>query len=92
MLQKIFMQLASATSSDVLLQEQSWQEIADHYRRPDRHYHSLDHIENLVTRAGSMHGTCYRITKAILYSVFYPATLSMMLPVPTTKSGVLYLL
>lgn len=70
MLQDLFSKLASATTGDTLQLAQYWQEITDYYQQPDRHYHNLDHIGNLVAELKS----CRHLQEdhdSLLYAAFY---------------------
>lgn len=70
MLQQIFIQLSSGTTNDLALQEQCWQEIADQYSSPGRHYHNLSHLENLITELDQCRPLLQNYN-TVLYSVFY---------------------
>lgn len=70
MLQEIFKRLATATSDDSTVQEQCWQEIVVHYSQPQRYYHNLSHLENLVLELEQ----CRQFITdhdTMLYAVFY---------------------
>lgn len=48
MLEKIFIDLTKQYTSDDRLINKLWNEISTAYSKPDRHYHTLQHLENLL--------------------------------------------
>ncbi len=50
MLQTIFTQLLGKYTSDENLIKQFWSEIEDHYSSKGRHYHTLQHLQNMYSQ------------------------------------------
>ncbi|MGG9963991.1 HD domain-containing protein [Ferruginibacter sp. SUN106] len=48
MLKETFIRLIGSYSTDDRLAKQLWQEIEDNYTNKKRHYHTLQHLENLL--------------------------------------------
>ena len=50
MLKKTFIELAGHFTTDVSLVEETWSEIETAYSNKRRHYHTLNHLENLLNQ------------------------------------------
>jgi len=48
MLQETFTELAAQYTSDTILIDTCWQELAKNHSAKGRHYHTLDHLQNLL--------------------------------------------
>lgn len=48
MLKRIFIELTGKYTADERLKNQLWQEIEDNYSNKKRHYHTLQHLQNLL--------------------------------------------
>lgn len=48
MLKETFIQLISANTNDSRLVNQLWQEVEENYTHKKRHYHNLQHLDNLL--------------------------------------------
>ena len=48
MLKRIFIELIGKYTADERLKNQLWQEIEDNYSNKKRHYHNLQHLQNLL--------------------------------------------
>src|SRR5690348_12867794 len=70
MLKDIFRELTAHYTSDSSLSKQLWNEIENCYSGPDRHYHNLDHLENLFLQLTEVQ---VRIENwdTVLFALFY---------------------
>ena len=70
MLKELFLSLAGRYSTDVKLTQQLWLEIEKNYAGKKRHYHNLQHLENLV---GELSGIKELIHDwdAVVLAIFY---------------------
>lgn len=69
-LQSLFLQLAGRTSHYEILFDQLWQEIAAGYSQPDRYYHNLSHLDNLVSELDLCRQQIDDYD-TLLYAIFY---------------------
>lgn len=70
MLKEIFLGLANRFSQDQLLIQKQWTEIEANYSHRKRHYHTLEHLENLLNVLGAVKD---KISdwNTILFTLFY---------------------
>jgi predicted metal-dependent HD superfamily phosphohydrolase len=70
MLKEIFLQLANKYSNDQKLKDELWKEIEAQYTNKSRHYHSLQHLENLLEQLNSVKAELKNYD-VILFSLYY---------------------
>lgn len=70
MLKDTFYNLLNNYSSDNELIDSLWYEIYVNYNLPDRHYHNLSHLENVITELLPIKEKI-KDWDTVLYSVFY---------------------
>lgn len=70
MLKAIFISLTNKYTSQPALAENLWADIEKHYTSPKRHYHNLQHLENMYTRLKGCH-TQINDWDTLLFSLFY---------------------
>lgn len=70
MLYKIFLTVAQQYNTDTALLHQLWNEIVAHYTQPNRHYHTLRHLENLWLQLLPIQNDIEN-WDAIVFSLFY---------------------
>ena len=70
MLQEVFLDLIGRYSDDSTFNIQYWQEIADHYSAKNRHYHNLQHIENMLEELEEVKQEIQQMD-SLLFSIYY---------------------
>ncbi len=70
MLQQIFIDLTQRYTSDIRLSEKLWEEIETNYYTKKRHYHTLNHLENLLNQLTLVKNQI-EDWDTILFSLFY---------------------
>ena len=70
MLKETFIQLIGNYTTDKRLIDQLWQEIEDNYSYKKRHYHTLQHLENLLQQLGAVK-EYIKDWNMILFSMYY---------------------
>ena len=70
MLKQTFHKLISKYSSDDELKDTFWNEIEIHYSHKKRHYHSLTHLENLLSQLQEIKSQI-KDWDTVLFSLFY---------------------
>ncbi|MEM6700092.1 MAG: hypothetical protein AAF599_16940, partial [Bacteroidota bacterium] len=70
MLQEVFLDLIGRYSDDSTFNMQCWQEIADHYSAKNRHYHNLQHIENMLEELEEVKQEIQQMD-SLLFSIYY---------------------
>lgn len=70
MMQQVFFQLISQYSNDQLLANEIWDEIEKKYSHKKRHYHTMQHLENLLLQL-AMAKPLLQDWNTILFSLFY---------------------
>lgn len=70
MLKELFLSLASQYKNDTELQQKLWLEIEKNYSGKKRHYHNLNHLENLLAELTELREDV-RNWNAIVFAVFY---------------------
>ena len=70
MLEKVFTGLAKQYTSDDELVNKLWNEISTAYSKRNRHYHTLQHLENLLICLTDVRPQI-RNWKAVLFALFY---------------------
>jgi len=69
-LKETFIQLIGNYTTDKRLIDQLWQEIEDNYSYKKRHYHTLQHLENLLQQLGAVK-EYIKDWNMILFSMYY---------------------
>lgn len=69
-LRDIFFKLTGKYDNNFDLEEKLWIEIENHYSVPGRHYHTLRHLENLLTQLEEIKDNILN-WDAVLFAVFY---------------------
>lgn len=70
MLKELFLSLTSQYTNDADLQQKLWLEIEKNYSGKKRHYHNLNHLENLLTELTELKEVVNN-WNAIVFAVFY---------------------
>lgn len=70
MLKETFIELAKRYSDDTGLISESWNEISGHYSDKERHYHTLAHIDHMLTQLSEVKGDVSN-WDAVLFSLYY---------------------
>lgn len=70
MLQSVFTQLLSSYTANDVLVNQLWWELATHYNAKGRHYHTLQHLQNMYEQLQEVK-TQLEDWDTILFSLFY---------------------
>ena len=70
MLQSTFIKLCSSYSDDKAQVENLWTELMKHYQERGRHYHTLLHLENMLTQLSEVK-TNITDWDTILFSLYY---------------------
>lgn len=70
MIKDTFISLARQYSDDNPLINDLWDEITDHYSGSERHYHSLQHLENLLDQLNMVKDDI-KDWNAILFTLYY---------------------
>ncbi len=70
MLRDLFYSLTEQYTNDHLLQEKLWQQIEKNYTGKKRHYHTLNHLENLIAELSDLQNNIAN-WNAVLFAVFY---------------------
>lgn len=70
MLQKTFVQLLKNYTNNDLLITELWNEIEKNYSHPKRHYHTLEHLDNLLIQLTEVKNEI-RDWQTILFTLYY---------------------
>lgn len=70
MLKELFLSLASQYNNDADLHQKLWLEIENNYTSKKRHYHNLNHLENLLAELTELKEDV-RNWNAIVFAIFY---------------------
>lgn len=70
MLQNTFITLATQYTADTALIDTCWQELAKNYSSKGRHYHTLDHLQNLLKELQNIQPRIHD-WNTILFTLFY---------------------
>ncbi len=70
MLQKIFFELIEHYSDNQFLKQELWKDISQNYSKKNRHYHTLEHIENLLIQLVKIKDKI-QDWNCILFTLFY---------------------
>lgn len=70
MLKELFLSLISQYTNDADLRHKLWLEIEENYSGKKRHYHNLNHLENLVAELTELK-TVANNWDAIVFAIFY---------------------
>lgn len=70
MLKQTFIKLLSNYIDDEVLTNDLWNEIEKNYSSKDRHYHTLNHLDNLLTQLTDVKGEIQN-WESILFTLYY---------------------
>jgi len=73
-LKEIFFELARKYTDNLRLKDELWKEIEKNYSSPGRHYHNLQHLENLLIQLQDVKNNI-RNWDATLFALFYHDTI-----------------